>query len=322
MPKVESGASRTPPAAWDEARRSDLVNQIVVGKLSIPAACQRYALAEGMLVEWLRSFRRATVLAFDARLKQRLIDQGASASDFAGAEFTGALSELSMGDLVQLIDLAGKSARISVTHDGAESRLWCTAGSIIDAESGRLRGEAAVYRILGLEHGRVFAELRATQRERSVHVSTQGLLLEAARRNDESARLRDKLGDERRHYVLGPRGLAAADTSSEAYAATLRLFEHGCSLRDALGQSDLGDFETLTALCRLVDEEWLVDAGLPALVSEEPDAGQFLVPWRPEPPPTRLRSALRDVGARVLLPAASWLGARLAARDGDVQYTK
>ena len=35
-----------------------------------------------------------------------------------------------------------------------------------------------------------------------------------------------------------------------------------------------------------------------------------------------LTAALRDVGTRVLLPAASWLGARLAARDGDVQYTK
>lgn len=297
-----------------------MLNQIVVGKLSIPAACQRYALGEGTLVEWLRAFRRATVLAFDARLKQRLIAQGASASDFGAAEFTGTLSELSLADLVQLIELAGKSACISVAHDGSESRLWCAAGSIIDAESGRLRGEAAVFRMLGLEHGQIFAELRASERERSVHASTQGLLLEAARRNDESARLREKLGDERRRYALGPRGVSAADALGDVYALTLRCFEHACSLREALEQSELGDFETLSALCRLIEEQWLVDLGLPALTSEEPALDQALVPWRPEP--TRLRSALRDVGTRVLLPAASWLGARLAARDGDVQYTK
>ena len=321
MPKVESGASRTPPAAWDEARRSELLNQIVVGKLSISAACQRHALGEGVLLDWLRAFRRATVLAFDARLKQRLIEQGASASDFAGAEFSGALSELSVADLVQLIELAGKSARISVSHDGTESRLWCTAGAIIDAESGRLTGEAAVYRILALGQGRVFAELRASERERSVFTSTQGLLLEAARRNDESAQLREKLGDERRCFTLGARALAAADSCSEGCAETLGLFENACSLREALGRSELGDFETLSALCRLIEEGWLVDAGLPPLVSEEPAPGQALVPWRPEPS-TRLRSALGAVGARVLLPAASWLGARLAARDADVQYTK
>jgi len=301
-----------------------LLNQIVVGKLSIPAACQRYALGEGTLVEWMRAFRRATVLAFDARLKQRLIAQGASPSDFGGAEITGTLSELSLGDLVQLIELAGKSARISVTHDGMESRLWCTAGAIIDAESGRLRGEAAVFRLLGLEHGEVFAELRASERERSVHASTQGLLLEAARRNDESARLRDKLGDERRCYALGPRGFAAAEASSDACMVTLSCFENACSLRDALEQSELGDFETLSALCRLIEDGALVDVGLPPLASEEPSAGEALVPWRPEhpEPTTRLRSALGAVGARVLLPAASWLGARLAARDGDVQFTK
>ena len=180
------------PPGWDEARRSELLNQIVVGKLSIPAACQRYALGEGTLVEWLRAFRRATVLAFDARLKQRLIAQGASASDFGGAEFTGTLSELSLGDLVQLIELAGKSARISVTHDGSESRLWCAAGAIIDAESGRLRGEAAVFRMLGLEHGQIFAELRASERVGSAGASC--------------AHLAHGLADIRRHRAIPRRG--------------------------------------------------------------------------------------------------------------------
>jgi hypothetical protein len=299
-----------------------LLNQIVVGKLSIPAACQRYALGERTLIEWLRAFRRATVLAFDQRLKQRLIEQGAAPGDLGGTEFTGTLSELSIGDLVQFIELAGKNARISVTHDGRESRLWCMAGAIIDAESGRLTGEHAAYRILALEQGRFFAELRESERERSVITSTQGLLLEAARRNDEATRLREKLGDERRRYALGPAGLSAADAAGDACAATLRLFESSCSLSEALEQSVLGDFETLCALCRLVHEGWLVDLGLPALRSEEPIPGAGLVPWRPEPPPTRLRSALGAVGARVLVPAASWLNARLAARDGDIQYTK
>jgi hypothetical protein len=320
MLKFEQQQPTAPPDIWDEANQSALFRQVVTGRLSVSAAHQHYGLAAEQVVEWLRRFRRSTLLAFEQRLEQRLVAQGAPAGALGGAEFSGTLSDLSVADLVQIIELSAKHAVISVAHDGSTSHLWCSSGAIVDAASGRLTGEAAVYRILGLERGRVLAELRASDRPRSVHTSTPALLLEAARRKDESVALRLRLGDERCRYALGPQPAASAERAERAeradVAATLRLFERACSLHDALAQSALGDFETLSLLCRLKDEGLIVDASAAGAESTA------LVPldghWKPQPSAS-LRSALDAVSARVLLPAASWLGVRWALRDPKSQ---
>jgi hypothetical protein len=310
------------PTRWGESARSELIDQIVAGRLGLSAACSRHGVAEELLLDWLRAFRRATVLAFDERLRQRLIGQGVPACAFGGAELSGTLSELSVADVVQMIELTGKSAVVRVTHAGAESSIWCEAGAIADAVSGPLRGEAAVYRILSLERGDFVAELRASERERSVHASTPALLLEAARRKDESVALWQELGDERHAYELGPRVAEAGGSPSEEEVQLLALFAPPCSLREAIEQSELGDFETLTLLRRLIAEGWLVDVGLSAMPSERPSergAPHSIVRWRgeAEAQPAGLRWALEAFGARMLSPAASWIGSRLAAREAE-----
>ncbi|HKO92027.1 MAG TPA: DUF4388 domain-containing protein, partial [Polyangiaceae bacterium] len=184
-----------PGDAWDEARKSAIVTQIATGQLSVEAACRRYGLELGELQDWLRAYRRSQLLAYDERLQQTLVRQGADAAALAPAEFTGTLQDLSVPDLIQSLQIAGKSGVIVVTHEGLESRVWCAAGSVIDADSGQLGGEAALYRILSFEQGRVTAELRPVVRGRTIHASTPGLLLEAAYRKDKSARLWRKLGD-------------------------------------------------------------------------------------------------------------------------------
>ncbi|HEU4581482.1 MAG TPA: DUF4388 domain-containing protein [Polyangiaceae bacterium] len=312
------------PSEGDDAARSELIDQIVMGKLRVSAACARHGYSEEQVIDWLRSFRRATLAAFDEQLKQRLVAQGVPASAFGSAELAGTLSELSVADVLQMLDLTGKSAVLRVLHDrspdktaqdGGESRIWCVGGAIVDAESGRLRGEAAVYRILGLERGQFLAELRPSQRVRRVRASTSALLLEAARRKDESVALRQQLGDDRHHFELGPRVADAGGSPSEAEVSLLALFAPPCSLRDALEQSELGDFETLTLLCRLIAEGWLVDLGLPAgALSQAPASPMHsMVRWRAEAAqPAGLRWALEAIGTKVLLPAASWINSRLA----------
>src|SRR5690606_22261892 len=116
--------------------------------------------------------------------KKTLIDQGASADALAAAEFTGHIEDVSIADLVQTIEIAGKDAVITVAHEGREHKMWCSGGAIVDAESGRLSGEAAVYRILGFERGRMVADLRPEPRERTIFAATHRLLLEAMRRTD------------------------------------------------------------------------------------------------------------------------------------------
>jgi len=314
MRKIEMRRFGGRPADWDDAKKSELIRRIVDGKLGVAAACRRHGLAQGLLLDWLRAFRRSTLLALDERLKQRLLAQGVPGESLGGAEISASLGELSVADVVQIIGLTDKSAVITLTHAGRESYLWCCSGALVDAESGRLRGEAAVYRILGLEQGQLLAELRPSERVRSVHASTPALLLEAARRKDESVALRQQLGDPERRYEVARR----ADLPAASELPALQLFQPACSWREALERSELGDFETLSALCRLFAQEWLVPAAPlePAAGLQTSVISSSLAPWRAEPP-TSLRWALNAVGAHVLLPAASWLGAKLAARDAQ-----
>ena len=196
------------------------------------------------------------------------------------AQFTGALDDLSVADLIQILQLAGKSAALVVTQEqGEESRLWCAAGEIVDAESGRLRGEPAVHRILSFERGWMTADLRATPRTRSIFAGTQRLLLEAARRKDESVALRAKLGSPQRCYRLAD-GLTLEQLGlSPLELCSLRSFTKPRSWPEALESSELGDLETLMALAAWVDAGYLIGAGwreapLPPAAPSAPAAGQ------------------------------------------------
>ncbi|MEO8177791.1 MAG: DUF4388 domain-containing protein [Deltaproteobacteria bacterium] len=243
------------------------------------------------------------------------------------AQFTGALDDLSVADLIQILQLAGKSAAIVVTHEGDESRLWCAAGEIVDAESGRLRGEPAVHRILSFERGWMAADLRATSRMRSIFAGTQRLLLEAARRKDESVALREKLGSPRHCYRLAD-GLTLEQLGlSPLELCSLRSFAKPRSWPEALESSELGDFETLTALAAWVDAGYLIGAGLreapltpsapPAPAARQSAAGTLppLVASTRRGPPVRSRSSAMSwawgaVVALVLTPAGYLLGSQ------------
>jgi hypothetical protein len=244
---------------WDDARKAALFADIVSLKLSIDEAAALHGLRVDVIQEWLRQFRRSALVAFDERLKKTLIDQGANADALTAAEFTGHVEDVSIADLVQTIEIAGKDAVITVTHEGSDSRMWCSAGAIVDAESGRLTGEAAVYRILGFERGRMVADLRPEQRTRTIYAATHRLLLEALRRKDEGDKLEKRLGNINRFYRLGDRSTSSRVRVSTDELSILRIFDGPRRLRDVLAQSHIGDLETLTALVRLVDDGYLME---------------------------------------------------------------
>jgi hypothetical protein len=261
---------------WDDARKAALFADIVSLKLSIEEAARQHGLRVDVIQEWLRLFRRSALLAFDERLKKTLIDQGANADTLTAAEFTGHIEDISIADLVQTIEIAGKDAVITVTHGKQSSRIWCSAGAIIDAESGRLMGEAAVYRILALEHGRMVADLRPEPRVRTIYAATHRLLIEAMRRKDEVDRLERELGDTDRFYRLGERSTHARVHVSTDELSLLRLFDGPRRVGDVMAQSTLGDLETLTALERLVSDGYLTvaeAAPLPASLTGDSDPG-------------------------------------------------
>ena len=127
---------------------------------------------------------------------------------------------------------------------------WCVAGEIVDAESGRLKGESAVHRILALQQGDVVAEFCAVSRTPSFRTSISGLLLEGARRLDECAVLRKSLGTGA--LILGSSAMAVGASLQPHEAKILRRLDEARCIEDVLSESELGDLETLSAISQLL----------------------------------------------------------------------
>jgi hypothetical protein len=95
------------------------------------------------------------------------------------------------------------------------------------------------------------------QRSRTVHASTQALLMEAAKRSDECAQIRERLGDTQNIYV--PSASAPPESEIEPdQASVLRAFDGARSIEQVVHDSEFPDLETLGMIARLFEQEWLV----------------------------------------------------------------
>ncbi|MFW2389621.1 MAG: DUF4388 domain-containing protein, partial [Polyangiales bacterium] len=110
-------------------------------------------------------------------------------------QFSGSLSEMSVVDLLQTIDVSRKSGVLTlIAADGQEGMISFDSGAVINATVQELSGEDAVYRQLLWRDGTFHLEFRRVSlSERTVHRTTQALLMEGMRRLDEWSRLSELL---------------------------------------------------------------------------------------------------------------------------------
>jgi DNA-binding response OmpR family regulator len=113
----------------------------------------------------------------------------------ARTRFSGSLSEMSVVDLLQTIDVSRKSGVLTlVSTDGQAGMISFDSGAVINATVEDLVGEDAVYRHLLWRDGTFDLEFRRVSlSERTVHRTTQALLMEGMRRLDEWSRLSELL---------------------------------------------------------------------------------------------------------------------------------
>jgi hypothetical protein len=162
--------------------KTDLVRWVLLGEVSPEQACAEEGISQERLTEWIREHRRAARRAIDDQISQTLAAHGLEKEDFV---LSGNLENMGLSDLLEAVQLGRKNAHIRIEHGGEYSHLWCSDGDVIDAESGKLVGTAAVYHLLSLQEGRLQAEFSSVARERTVIPSTEALLVEYARRVDE-----------------------------------------------------------------------------------------------------------------------------------------
>jgi hypothetical protein len=260
---------------WDEPRQAALIAQIMNAELSLSAACERHELSPDTVRRWVPIFRLRTLQALDDKLQQTSLIESVNADGLGNAMYSGSVEDIPVSDLMQTCQMGGKDAVITVTCGKERSSIWCSKGVVVDAESGRLRGEAAVYRILDLDHGQVSVDFHCEPRERTIELPCSVLLLESARHKDECSRLLTELDGSLSIYSAAP-GARGADTTLTD-REVLDLCNGTRSVGDVLAASERSDLETLGTFVSLVQRGYLVRHGIS----------------RP-PPPSEGRSPLED----------------------------
>lgn len=182
-------------------------------------------------------------------LLQRKQHERLEKKDAARTKFSGELADMAVVDLVQTIEISRKTGTISLSTELGDATVWFREGAIIDAEMGRLQGEQAIYRLLGLSDGHFDVEFKPVNRHQVIHDSTQAILMEGMRRVDEWGRLMEQLPPLDTQLAPDPEQLAdrKADLTEEQLAI-LHHFDGRRTIIEVVDESGQDDIEALTQI--------------------------------------------------------------------------
>jgi len=100
----------------------------------------------------------------------------------------GSLAQMNVIDLLQSLELGRKTCSLGISNNGEQCELFFTEGQISHAIYGDLKGDEAVYKVLGWTAGNFQIDFEASSGENTTTRSTQGLLMEGLRLLDEANR--------------------------------------------------------------------------------------------------------------------------------------
>ncbi|MEY4511850.1 MAG: hypothetical protein RLZZ450_3972 [Pseudomonadota bacterium] len=100
---------------------------------------------------------------------------------------TGALAEMPLPDVIQVLSRTRKTGLLKVSTGGYTGSIELGTGALYNAEFMNLRGEEALFALLALTEGEFALDPSFVPVTRTIHEGTEQLLLEGMRRIDESA---------------------------------------------------------------------------------------------------------------------------------------
>ncbi len=98
----------------------------------------------------------------------------------------GDLRDMAIADLIQHTCQDRKSAQLQIQHSGQQATLYFKDGNVVHAILGNQEGEEVIYQILNWEEGIFNLEVGVNPPSISIKHSWASVLLEGARRLDES----------------------------------------------------------------------------------------------------------------------------------------
>lgn len=121
-------------------------------------------------------------------------------------EFSGNLKQMSMPDFLQVLSMNQKTGNLYIYTDSTKKEknalLSIDKGKIINASIGKITGLKAFYRILAINEGYFSFIPSEPELPPAIVESTDTLIMEGLRQNDEMAEIRKKLGGENLRVFL------------------------------------------------------------------------------------------------------------------------
>ena len=103
----------------------------------------------------------------------------------AKTEVEGDLKQISLPDLLQIFSLNRKDGVLALSHDKKKGYIHLLEGQVVSARLGRISTEKAFYRLLLWDYGKFRFTPGNPQTEKYIDMSTDQLLMEGMRQNDE-----------------------------------------------------------------------------------------------------------------------------------------
>lgn len=228
---------------------------------------------------YLRELIARVRLIIDQKRRERWNQIDAHETTFAGS-----LSDISVLDLVQQIDLGQKSGELLLEVEVGRGKLWFQDGQILDVSLGRLQAEAAFYRLLRCEGGKFSLTFKSLRRANVMKASTRRLILEGLRRRQEWERLCEQLPPLDQILKVSSGGERSSQSVLSADAAALvQRFCSGRSAQEILEETKRDELELL----RLVSEAYF--QGALKLSDEASQSGESFIKKPPEMPQAPLK---------------------------------
>jgi DNA-binding response OmpR family regulator len=176
-------------------------------------------------------------------------------------EYEGTLSEITMIDLLQTIDVEERTGTVTFSRDDQQAAMSFRGGEITDAVCGKLQGEDAVYRLMLWPSGNFRVRYQEdVQGADYIDKSIDELLINGIERLEawdaliEEVPSLDRVFDA--DYSRLPQLL---ETVPQEVARVVRLFDGYRTLQDVIDDSPVGDVESLQIIRRLYEDGFLED---------------------------------------------------------------
>ena len=178
----------------------------------------------------------------------------------ADHEVEGKLSQIPLTDLLQLFHMNRRTGTIEVTRreaGGREERgsLWVREGNLVQAASGAVEGEKALFRLLAWQEGSFAFTPGAVGIAPRIVTPTRALLMEGMRQLDEWDRMRSNLPPLDSHVALKVRSGELPNVVHPLTQEVLLLLEIHNTVQDVVDHCSHPDYQVLRTLQTLIERD-------------------------------------------------------------------